>query len=497
MDKILNYSFIRPRPIKVTIPHGPKIKWATGEQAQQIMDASLAKADVVYEKIRNSAVALFTPLDDVLPSKIKDVRKVAETIAQGTAVNVTTRPLYIMLTAILNDTDFISSNPQERVMWYMHCLSIIKGETGVLMDPKLESKGSTVFQGRRLPYHVYGAFQQTPANWDNAIVKFQDSSQGKALMASGVMKEVAFILRIPFDHLKDPAVEYGAKYMPEYQLVPILGQLLGLKQSLGSQFTFDKTKGWQPKNAIALQSANWKYLQTHYKYLMLNYYGGRQALLTLMHINGTGFLTLEQVGNHMERIQQDVRCFAGLLGEKSLRATIEEISRTYDIFDKFSKMLNIHGDPTDPTEESVKKKKKASTSRTTSWPYSKFGWRTDPYDKDKKEYHPGLDVKVKNSYVHAVSPGTVYYAQFNPYGYGNNVRIKHDNGYETRYAHLSKIDVKSGEKVFPGTILGKTGNTGHSKGEHLHFEVVLNNKQLDPLNPTESPFDLDNLISKA
>lgn len=65
-------------------------------------------------------------------------------------------------------------------------------------------------------------------------------------------------------------------------------------------------------------------------------------------------------------------------------------------------------------------------------------------------------------------------------GYGNCVIIKHDNGQETLYGHCSKINVSVGDKVYKGQVVANVGNTGRSTGSHLHFEVHVGGKAVDP-----------------
>ena len=67
-------------------------------------------------------------------------------------------------------------------------------------------------------------------------------------------------------------------------------------------------------------------------------------------------------------------------------------------------------------------------------------------------------------------------------GYGNVVRVTHGHGFETVYAHLSRIDVKAGESLQAGHVVGLLGSTGRSTGPHLHYEVVRNGERLDPEN---------------
>jgi murein DD-endopeptidase MepM/ murein hydrolase activator NlpD len=95
--------------------------------------------------------------------------------------------------------------------------------------------------------------------------------------------------------------------------------------------------------------------------------------------------------------------------------------------------------------------------------------------------HPGIDVaQAEGAAVVASDTGTVTFAGWNIYGYGNLIVVNHGNGYETFYAHLSGINVSPGQIVYQGNRIGAVGNTGNSSGSHLHFEVRLNANRDDP-----------------
>jgi murein DD-endopeptidase MepM/ murein hydrolase activator NlpD len=112
-------------------------------------------------------------------------------------------------------------------------------------------------------------------------------------------------------------------------------------------------------------------------------------------------------------------------------------------------------------------------------PSSGYGLRADPVHGNMIN-HPGFDLAAKaGTEVAAAARGTVVHA--GPAGtYGNLVTLRHDNGFETRYAHLSSVDVKVGDLVEAGSDLGKVGTTGYSTGPHLHFEVRHDGKAIDP-----------------
>lgn len=95
--------------------------------------------------------------------------------------------------------------------------------------------------------------------------------------------------------------------------------------------------------------------------------------------------------------------------------------------------------------------------------------------------HPGIDIALgEGTAVVASDTGTVTFAGWNIYGYGNLIVVNHGNGYETFYAHLNGISVVPGQVVYQGNVIGTTGNTGNSSGPHIHFEVRANGVQDDP-----------------
>ncbi|MFB5678816.1 M23 family metallopeptidase [Paenibacillus terreus] len=121
-----------------------------------------------------------------------------------------------------------------------------------------------------------------------------------------------------------------------------------------------------------------------------------------------------------------------------------------------------------------------STGRITS-PY---GYRVHPVTGERK-LHAGLDIsnRKSGSTVVASSKGVVYQVRSASDGNacGNWIKLKHDDGYTTRYCHLSRVDVNPGEKVKAGEKIGAIGATGRVTGPHLHFEVGFNGATVDPM----------------
>lgn len=114
------------------------------------------------------------------------------------------------------------------------------------------------------------------------------------------------------------------------------------------------------------------------------------------------------------------------------------------------------------------------------WLSSSIGRRTDPITGGD-DFHQGLDISADaGSPVYATADGVVKRASREG-AYGNLVTIDHGYGLETRYGHLSRYDVKSGAKVKRGDIIGRVGSTGRATGPHLHYEVRVNGRLLNPL----------------
>ncbi len=111
---------------------------------------------------------------------------------------------------------------------------------------------------------------------------------------------------------------------------------------------------------------------------------------------------------------------------------------------------------------------------------SPFGWRVNPFDASKRSYHNGLDMACPTGTpIYSTAAGTVVTAGYTSV-YGNYVIIKHTSGYKSLYGHMSQINVKYGQYVDQGTIIGKVGSTGQSTGPHLHFTIYKNDKAISP-----------------
>ena len=135
--------------------------------------------------------------------------------------------------------------------------------------------------------------------------------------------------------------------------------------------------------------------------------------------------------------------------------------------------------------ELMKEARPAGRPIGKGWISSYYGKRTDPFS-GKIEMHKGMDFAgKKGSEVIAVASGVVTWSG-ERYGYGNLVEINHGNGYVTRYGHNEEIVVQIGDSVERGQMISKMGSTGRSTGPHVHFEVLLNDRQIDPIRFVQS-----------
>ena len=130
---------------------------------------------------------------------------------------------------------------------------------------------------------------------------------------------------------------------------------------------------------------------------------------------------------------------------------------------------------------------------------SGYGNRIDPIYGTVR-YHAGMDFSAPiGTDIYATGDGTVEAAGWES-GYGNCVVIDHGYGYKTRYAHMSKMTVRRGERVVRGQVIGHVGNTGKSTGPHLHYEVIVKGRTVNPVNyyyMDLTPEEYDEMIKTA
>ena len=113
---------------------------------------------------------------------------------------------------------------------------------------------------------------------------------------------------------------------------------------------------------------------------------------------------------------------------------------------------------------------------------SGYGWRTDPFTKTRRK-HKGMDFSAPTGTpVYSTSDGKVIRVDGRAPGYGKHIRIDHGFGYVTLYAHLSQYNVRRGQEVKRGDVIGFVGNTGRSVAPHLHYEIRKDGVAVNPIN---------------
>jgi len=184
----------------------------------------------------------------------------------------------------------------------------------------------------------------------------------------------------------------------------------------------------------------------------------------------------------------------------------ELVVRTSKKLDQITKQVYIQSKSFDEVFELATNKEKMLASIPSIQPVSNkdlkkaaggYGMRIHPILKIRK-MHFGMDFTASTgTEVYATGDAVVVAVRTAKRGYGNHIVLDHGFGYETIYAHLSDFNVREGQTVKRGDVIGFVGNTGFSSGPHLHYEVVKNGEKLNPINyyfNDLSPEEYDNLI---
>lgn len=131
---------------------------------------------------------------------------------------------------------------------------------------------------------------------------------------------------------------------------------------------------------------------------------------------------------------------------------------------------------------------------------SGFGYRTDPFTKAIK-FHFGMDFTApRGTPIYATGDGVITRADNKATGYGHHIRIDHGYGYESLYAHLYKYNVRQGQRVKRGDLIGFVGSTGRSEAPHLHYEIYKDNERINPIHfyyGNLSPQEFADMLEKA
>ena len=233
------------------------------------------------------------------------------------------------------------------------------------------------------------------------------------------------------------------------------------------------------------------------------------AIILIVMVLGGSFLFISYLNGEIDEAQEDKKAQLKLLAEKEEKLvaqnkfySVQIKSKVEDIEELSSKLDEIHtiiGVGKDATAEEISKKTlknvnldlKKYTLRVipNGKPIAKirvssgFGYRINPITK-KRQFHRGLDIPTKRKTpIRATADGVVEYVQSKNVGaYGRVVRLSHNFGFQTVFAHMNKTLVKVGSVIKKGQIIGLSGNSGRSSGPHVHYEVRYATKVLNPKN---------------
>jgi len=242
-------------------------------------------------------------------------------------------------------------------------------------------------------------------------------------------------------------------------------------------------------------------------------------LLNRSMINYSGFL--EQIAHnddHLYRVFFEVdpipytKREAGTGGSQQYRDLLSKpepdlLISAYSNLDKISRQLVIQSKSFDEVIELARTKEQRMAAKPSIQPISiadltrfgsAFGMRMHPILKDYR-HHNGIDLTAPaGTKIYATADGVVVQAQYTTGGYGRKILIDHGFGYKTLYGHCQKILVEAGQQVKRGEVIGLIGNTGLSVRPHLHYEVWVNNRPVDPFNYYAndlSPGEYDKMIN--
>ncbi|MFZ5989655.1 MAG: M23 family metallopeptidase [Bacillota bacterium] len=190
-------------------------------------------------------------------------------------------------------------------------------------------------------------------------------------------------------------------------------------------------------------------------------------------------MTKKYIEGNMDRIT------VSRSGSRNDRSFINDINRLKSILDSLEKINKSEPGIVNDLTETEAKLKEYIDAVPTLWPTSgrissTFGQRTDPLNFRQRK-HEGIDIAAsRGQSIKAAAIGKVVFSDWNG-NYGKTVIIDHGYGLSTLYAHCSSLLVKEGQSVNKGDLIARVGNTGRSTGDHLHFEVRINNVAVDPL----------------
>lgn len=445
-------------------------------------DINIPGLNALQDLLMQAGKYVGLPIDQQIANVVKSRAPQIATIVK----QVQKDPALFFILSLLLANPHTATLTTDKYKLALHALALSMSETGGTYDPESYYSGTNTYQGKLLPAHAYGLFQQTPAAWDYCIKYFNASDMGKSYVKSGTMTYIAKYIGTTPEELLHPFHDYGPSYASYLQIVPALGQLLFMDKFIGKTFNFDPAEGWILKEHIH-PSQRWNEIVEIYSPQLKDFDLGYQVIMTLTAANGSGFLRLAKPLSYMERPRLDMQHYVALAGSEEVKSLLMAMPKMLSsilpasvfklIYEQTSPELSEGGDPKLPT-----------TGYTVT---SKFGNRVR---NGKVEFHNGVDLRADmKTPLYAPKAGIVN-TSYKDKADGNRITIKTKHGYIYGMSHLDSRSVtKTGAAVSQGALLGYSGNTGMSDAPHLH--LTLRNKNYVFVDPTTGYLDL-NLIFK-
>ena len=228
---------------------------------------------------------------------------------------------------------------------------------------------------------------------------------------------------------------------------------------------------------LALRNAQLKFENAAYQEAANRVSGQMTSLRATLSDLAQRTTTDADLSDSVDLLLQSTRTSADLSNQDTLDAASETLDRLHLLLGSIDGELQgvRHG---------VAFREAAADATPIIWPAdgwisAGYGYRTDPFN-GRRDFHPAVDISAnKGSPVYATGTGRVVSASRNG-GYGNLVEIDHGFGLLTRYGHLSEFSVAVGDTVVRGDVIGRVGNTGRATGHHVHYEVWVNGRTLNP-----------------
>lgn len=212
----------------------------------------------------------------------------------------------------------------------------------------------------------------------------------------------------------------------------------------------------------------------------------QKDIATLSRVEDQVRQQMEKSGMHVPKKTLDPAKYGGKGGNGDMSNILTRLDVAIEQNKNLQAVISVQTKDWQGYLKTIKQDNMRRDAMPNHWPLaggtitSRFGGRRDPV-VGGRENHAGIDVGADHGTpIYAAGSGYVEHAGWY-YGYGNYIKIDHDYGYQTAYGHLSSIAIKPGSYVKKGQFIGRVGSTGYSTGPHLHFEVLQNGKQVNPM----------------